>query len=124
MRIAFIGGGHMTTSLIGGLRSGGMPAGDITVADPVAGQLERLRQEFGVQGTHDNAAAAGGADVIVLAVKPQDMATAARSLAAVAGDGRRVVLSIAAGIRLANLATWLGQVVNGENAAKRVPAEF
>ena len=88
MRIAFIGGGHMATSLIGGLRSGGLPAGDITVADPVAGQLERLRREFGVHGTHDNVAAASGAELVVLAVKPQDMATAARSLAAAAGDGR------------------------------------
>jgi len=122
MRIAFIGGGHMTTSLIGGLRSGGMPAGDITVADPVVGQLERLRHEFGVRGTHDNAAAASGADLVVLAVKPQDMATAARSLAAAAGDGRRVVVSIAAGIRLANLATWLGGHVPVVRAMPNRPA--
>ena len=120
MRIAFIGGGNMTTSLIGGLRSGGLPAGDITVADPVAGQLERLRREFGVQGVHDNVAAASGADVVVLAVKPQDMATAARSR--VAGDGRRVVLSIAAGIRLANLAAWLGSHVPVVRAMPNRPA--
>jgi len=121
MRIAFIGGGHMTTSLIGGLRSGGLPASDITVADPVAGQLERLRREFGVQVTDDNMAAASGADLIVLAVKPQDMATATRSLAA-AGDSRRVVLSIAAGIRLANLATWLGSHVPVVRAMPNRPA--
>jgi pyrroline-5-carboxylate reductase len=121
MRIAFIGGGHMTTSLIGGLRSGGLPASDITVADPVAGQLERLRREFGVQGTHDNVAAASGADLVVLAVKPQDMAAATRSLAG-AGDSRRVVLSIAAGIRLANLATWLGSHVPVVRAMPNRPA--
>ena len=121
MRIAFIGGGHMTTSLIGGLRSGGLPASDITVADPVAGQLERLRREFDVQVTDDNMAAASGADLIVLAVKPQDMATATRSLAA-AGDSRRVVLSIAAGIRLANLATWLGSHVPVVRAMPNRPA--
>ena len=122
MRIAFIGGGHMTTSLIGGLRSGGLPAGDITVADPVAGQIERLRREFGVQGTHDNVAAASGADLVVLAVKPQDMAAAARSLAAAARDGRRIVLSIAAGIRLADLATWLGSHVPVVRAMPNRPA--
>jgi pyrroline-5-carboxylate reductase len=122
MRIAFIGGGNMSTSLIGGLRAGGLPAGDITVADPVAAQLERLRREFGVQGTHDNVAAASGADLVVLAVKPQDMAAAARSLAAVAGNERRIVLSIAAGIRLAKLATWLGSDVPVVRAMPNRPA--
>lgn len=122
MRIAFIGGGNMTTSLIGGLRSGGLPAGEITVADPVAAQLERLRREFGVQGTHDNAVAASDADLVVLAVKPQDMATAARSLAAATGNQRRVVLSIAAGIRLANLATWFGGGVPIVRAMPNRPA--
>lgn len=122
MRIAFIGGGNMTTSLIGGLRAGGLPASDISVADPVAAQLERLRREFGVRGTHDNVAAARGAELVVLAVKPQDMATAARSLATVLVNSRLVVLSIAAGIRLANLAGWLGSRVPVVRAMPNRPA--
>ena len=75
-----------------------------------------------MHGTHDNVAAASGADLVVLAVKPQDMATAARSLAAAAGGARRVVLSIAAGIRLANLATWLGGHVPVVRAMPNRPA--
>jgi pyrroline-5-carboxylate reductase len=108
MRITFIGGGHMATSLIGGLRARAIPGSDITVADPVAAQLERLRREFAVLVTADNVAAVRDADAIVLAVKPQEMATVARGIAAEVAARRRLVISIAAGIRLQDLARWLG----------------
>jgi len=108
MRIAFIGGGHMTTSLVGGLRAHGLAGADICVSDPVSAQRERLAMDFGVQVTPNNAAAVREADVVVLAVKPQDMAAAARSIAAELAARRRIVVSIAAGIRIANLSQWLG----------------
>lgn len=116
MRIAFIGGGHMSTGLVGGLRARGVPAEDLCVTDVRSVQLERLRLDFGVRTTTDNAAAVRDADLVVLAVKPQDMAAAAASIAAsidgriVAGPAsrRRIVVSIAAGIRLADLVQWLG----------------
>ena len=108
MRIAFIGGGNMATSLIGGLRARGAAPGDITVADPAPAQLERLQREFGVRVAADNAAAAGDADLVVLAVKPQEMAAVARGLAATFAARRCVAVSVAAGIRLASLADWLG----------------
>jgi pyrroline-5-carboxylate reductase len=108
MRIAFVGGGHMTTSLVGGLRARGTDPGAIVVSDPVAAQLERLARDYGVGTASDNATAVAGADVVVLAVKPQDMAAAAREVAAALRHARPVVVSIAAGIRLADLARWLG----------------
>jgi pyrroline-5-carboxylate reductase len=108
MRVAFVGGGNMTTSLVGGLRARGVPAGDIAVADPVAAQVERLRNEFGIRGAPSNVEAARGADVVVLAVKPQDMATVAREVAPAIAGHDPVALSIAAGIRIANLQAWLG----------------
>jgi pyrroline-5-carboxylate reductase len=108
MRIAFIGGGHMTTSLVGGLRARGAAPRDLFVSDPVAAQLERLQSDFGVRTTHDNAQAVQDADLVVLAVKPQDMAAAARSIAAELATRRRIVVSIAAGIRTPDLAQWLG----------------
>jgi pyrroline-5-carboxylate reductase len=108
MHIAFIGGGHMSTSLVGGLRARGVPAGHLCVADPMPAQLERLQFDFGVRVTTDNADAARGADIVVLAVKPQQMAEAARSIAGELAARRRVVVSVAAGIRLADLARWLG----------------
>jgi len=108
MQIAFIGGGHMTTSLVGGLRSRGAAPQDLFVSDPVAVQLERLQFDFGVRTTQDNAKAVRDADLVVLAVKPQDMAAAAHSIAAELATRRRIVVSIAAGIRIANLVQWLG----------------
>jgi pyrroline-5-carboxylate reductase len=108
MRIAFIGGGHMTTSLIGGLRARGTAPQDLFVCDPVAAQLERLQFDFGVRTTDVNALSVRDADLVVLAVKPQDMAAAARSIAAELATRRRIVVSIAAGIRIANLLQWLG----------------
>jgi len=109
MRIAFIGGGHMTTSLVGGLRARGAAPGDLCVSDPVAAQRERLEFDFGVRTTPANAEAVREADLVVLAVKPQDMAAAAQSIAAQLATRRRIVVSIAAGIRIANLLQWLGR---------------
>lgn len=108
MRIAFIGGGHMTTSLVGGLRARGASPGDLCISDPVAAQRERLEFDFGVRTTPDNADAVRDASMVVLAVKPQDMAAAAQSIAAELATRRRIVVSIAAGIRVANLLHWLG----------------
>jgi len=122
MRIAFIGGGHMTTSLIGGLRARGMPGDAIWVADPVPAQLKRLRRDFDVHGTPDNAAAVHEGDVVVLAVKPQDIAGVARGIASELDRRRHNVISIAAGIRLADLARWLGADVPVVRAMPNRPA--
>jgi pyrroline-5-carboxylate reductase len=108
MRIAFIGGGNMSTALVGGLLARGAAAAELSVADPSVAQLDRLRRDFGVHATTDNAAAVRDADLVVLAVKPQDMAAVARGLAAELATRRRIVVSVAAGIRLESLAGWLG----------------
>ena len=68
MRIAFIGGGHMTTSLVGGLRARGAAPDDLCVSDPVAARRERLEFEFGVRTTPTNAEAVREAGLVVLAV--------------------------------------------------------
>ena len=74
--IAFIGGGNMARSLVSGLINAGFPATRIRVTDLDQDKLDALHQEFGVQTFLDNVAAAEGADVLVLAVKPQYMADA------------------------------------------------
>jgi pyrroline-5-carboxylate reductase len=122
MRIAFIGGGHMTTSLVGGLLRRGAPVESLRVADPVPAQLQRLQYEFGIRGSADNREAVADADIVVLAVKPQDMAQAAGSIAPEVAGRRRLVISIAAGIRLAQLARWLGAGVPAVRAMPNRPA--
>lgn len=122
MRIAFIGGGNMSSALIGGLLARGFGAGNLSVADPSVTQLERLRREFELKATTDNVEAVRGADLVVLAVKPQDMARAAASLVAELAARRRVVVSVAAGIRLESLAGWLGGTLPLVRAMPNRPA--
>jgi pyrroline-5-carboxylate reductase len=108
MRIAFVGGGHMTTALVGGLLRHGTPVERLSVADPLPGQLDRLREAFGVRASADNGEAVADADLVVLAVKPQDIMDAACSLAPTLTARRRLVVSVAAGVQLADLRRWLG----------------
>lgn len=105
MRIVFIGGGNMATALIGGLAGKTPNAPLISVVDPVAQQREQLQARFGVRAFAAPEPAALDADVLVLAVKPQQMREAAQSCAAwVSGQ---LVISVAAGIRIPDLQRWL-----------------
>lgn len=96
--IAFIGGGNMARSLIGGLISGGCPAERIWVSDPQSDALKYLEENFGVHGTSDNAAASAEADVIVLAVKPQVMKPVLASMREAVQRNHPLIISIAAGV--------------------------
>ena len=105
MKIAFLGGGNMTNALIGGLLAKGFDARAISVIEVSPAARERLAAHRVRVSTAPDAAT-GGADVLVLAVKPQDMKRALASLGA-AMDGK-LVISIAAGVRIASLSRWLG----------------
>lgn len=106
--LSFIGGGNMARSLIGGLIADGWPAERIRVADSNPEIVAQLADRFHVATGTDNRTAAAGADVIVLAVKPQVMRDVAGEIAATAQAQRPLVISIAAGIRSADLERWLG----------------
>ena len=106
--IAFIGGGNMARSLIGGLLDDGMPASRVWVADPNSTALHDIQADFAVHITHDNNEAARHATVVVLAVKPQLAKTVVRELAPAIEQSRTLIISIAAGIRERDLRSWLG----------------
>jgi len=108
MAIAFIGGGNMARSLAGGLLADGMSAARLRVAEPDPERGKALARELGVTVTPDNTAAAAEAQVVVLAVKPHVMPGVARQLAPALAGGETLVVSVAAGIRSADLARWLG----------------
>ena len=106
MKITFIGGGNMAAAILGGLTRDGFDAKTVNIVEPLAAARDQLAQRFGagVAGSVGELAAIG--EVIVLAVKPQQMREALKPLA-----GRlqhQVGLSIAAGLRVADLSRWLG----------------
>jgi pyrroline-5-carboxylate reductase len=106
MKIGFIGGGNMAGALIGGL-AGSLTAGtNIHVVDLNTDALDKLHQQFGVTTAQQIDASLAHCDVVVLAVKPQQMREVALQLQP--HLGMQLVLSIAAGIRAADLARWLG----------------
>lgn len=106
--LAFIGGGNMARSLIGGLARRGADTRTIRVAEPVAALREALVADFGVQAFERGEDAVAGAGLWLLAVKPQMMRAACEPLAAAAQAQRPLVVSIAAGIPVARLQQWLG----------------
>jgi len=111
MKISFIGGGNMATALIAGLAGKVAQAADIHVVDPNADALERLRTQYGVTTSPDIGAAVAASDVIVLAVKPQQMRDVTAHLQTALQSqpaNKPLLLSIAAGIRGADLSRWLG----------------
>ncbi|MCJ8170550.1 pyrroline-5-carboxylate reductase [Atopomonas sediminilitoris] len=107
--IAFIGGGNMASSLIGGLLAEGFSAAQISAGDPGQATRERLEQAFAITTSANNAEIVANADVVVLAVKPQIMKSVCQALAPSLKPGQLIV-SVAAGINCASLERWLGDV--------------
>jgi pyrroline-5-carboxylate reductase len=106
MRINFIGGGNMASALIGGLlRQPGLSAANLAVADVSREARDGLANRYQVAVFAD-AADTPQADMLVLAVKPQQMKQVAFKLRAQVRDA--LVISIAAGIRTQDLSRWLG----------------
>lgn len=106
VKIGFIGGGNMAAALIGGLAGKLTAASNIHVVDVNEEALQRLRVQFGVTAATQADHALASCDVIVLAVKPQQMRDVAMQLGSHLGS--QLILSIAAGIRAADLSRWLG----------------
>ena len=120
--IAFIGGGNMARSLIGGLIAQGRDPASIRVAEPVQPLREALAADFGVRVFEDGVQAAEGAAAVVLAVKPQVMRPVCEALAASVQAGRPLIVSIAAGIQAMQLARWLGGDIRVVRTMPNTPA--
>lgn len=108
-QIAFIGGGNMATSIIGGLiKKGEFNPELIHVADPNEEQRLYLKSTFAVNIHAEGADAIVNADIIVLAVKPQVMKSVLMSLAGTLKQQRSLLVSIAAGVNTHSLEQWSG----------------
>ena len=106
MNITFLGGGNMASALIGGLLNQGFPAGQLSVIEISAEGRARLEEKFAVRCYDAAQADALACDVLLLAVKPQQMRAACAPL--MGHLDQQLLISIAAGLRLADLSRWLG----------------
>lgn len=106
-RFAFIGCGNMARSLIGGLIANNFDKTHLIAADPDAGQRQKMKDLFDIETLADNKAAIDKSDVIVLAVKPQSMHAAIEDIGDKLRQQGKLIITIAAGIRLATLSKWL-----------------
>lgn len=120
--IAMIGAGNMGSSLILGLINSGHSADKIWASDTDEKKLADLSQRFNIQTTMDNAKAVEVSDIVIFAVKPQIFSSVAKSLQTAIRTRRPLVISIAAGIRTANIEKWLGGKTAIVRAMPNMPA--
>ncbi len=106
--IAFIGGGNMARSLIGGLIRSGIRAQTIAVAEPNDVLRDALSRDFSVAAYPDNTVAASDRHVLVLAVKPQVMKSVCQGIRHTVQHSQPLIISIAAGIVSRQIEDWLG----------------
>lgn len=107
MVIGFIGGGNMAEAIIKGIiQNSKFKTQDILVSEPREDRRKYLEQTYGVKTTSDNREVASSCDIVILAVKPQNMEEVLTEISEVITDEKTVV-SIAAGITLAYLQSKL-----------------
>ncbi len=106
MNVVFIGGGNMADALIGGMLKSGFEPGQLRAIEVDGAARRRLADKYRVECFDEARKALRPGDVVVFAVKPQQMKEAARFSGL--KDNANLVISIAAGITLATLSRWLG----------------
>lgn len=101
-KIGFLGAGNMAQAMIKGLIEGGIPAKNLYASNRSQGKLQKLVETFKIQGATSNELLIDTCDIIILAVKPQDLLQALEPVTR-AFDEHKIVISIAAGIRMEKL---------------------
>ena len=114
----------MGRALIAGLLRSGTRPEQLSVAESLSAAREAVARDFGIAATGDNAAAVAGASIVVLAVKPQDAAAVVQPLAPALAALRPLLISVAAGVRIAALESWCGAGVPGMRAMPNRPARL
>ena len=121
-RVGFLGSGNMGEAMIRGmLQSGLVPKGDILAADAQPQRLVHITGQYGIRGVSGNPELVREADVIVLAVKPQIMGAVLGEVASVA-DGRKLFISVAAGVATGTIRSHLGRAARLIRVMPNTPA--
>jgi pyrroline-5-carboxylate reductase len=125
MNISFIGGGNMARAIIGGLKKNGFDMHAITVIEPDAQKRTQLTAEFNVQVSDsyvENRDTNATSNVIVLAVKPQQLQEVCNQLSAKLNS--QLIISIAAGIRSKDISRWLADYQAVVRVMPNTPAQI
>ena len=109
LTIVFIGSGNIASSMIGGLIANGIKPEKLIAADADKTQQQLIAEKYGIKVFNVNYDAAKHADVIIFAVKPQVMPTVVKEIAENIKIENKLILSVAAGVKLQSIANWLGQ---------------
>lgn len=120
-KLGFVGGGNMATAMIVGLKQQQFDPQSIQVIELDAEKRATLESTFGVK-TSDQLEDVTQNDVIILAVKPQQLKSLASSLAPLLKQ--QLIISIAAGIRIEDLSRWLGNYASVVRAMPNTPAQI
>lgn len=121
-KIVIIGAGNMGSALLGGLIHSGFRTENLFMTDPDLQKLHDLKQKYHINIESDNLIAAEKADVILFAVKPQQLPDIAKSLASIAQKNHPLIISIAAGVSIQQLNQWLGQTIAIVRCMPNTPA--
>ncbi|HLL90592.1 MAG TPA: pyrroline-5-carboxylate reductase [Tepidisphaeraceae bacterium] len=107
--LGILGAGNMAEAIVRGvLRAGVLTADRVIASDPTPARRELFERELGVRTTADNVAAAAQSSVLLLSVKPQQMADVLKPVGAAMDPGNVLVVSIAAGISSSFIERSLG----------------
>jgi len=106
-KIGFIGAGNMAYSLVGGLTSTGVTGKNIWISDPNTDKTSQMATQFSVNISKDNIELVQTVDIIILAVKPQQLAMVCQSLAPTLNNVSPLIISIAAGVISKDIELWL-----------------
>lgn len=120
MNVVFIGGGNMADALIGGMLKNGFAPGQLRAVEVDGAARRRLADKYRIECYDEPRKALRQGDVVVFAVKPQQMKEAARFSGL--KDNAHLVISIAAGITLDTLSRWLGGYARMVRAMPNTPA--
>lgn len=120
--ISFVGAGNMASAITGGMISYGIPADSIRAADPFPQSRENMAAQFGIQTFANNHDALQSADVVVLAVKPQQMQAVCGEIRDTLVQQQPLVISIAAGISCQALENWLDDGLSIVRCMPNTPA--
>lgn len=120
--IGFIGAGNMCQTLIEGwLKKNLVAPANLFVSNRTPGKLQKLADQYGVKACSTNEEVIEKSDVVIIAVKPQDLITAVEPLTSVFGD-HQIVISLAAGITLSRLKKLLPQCPHLVRVMANTPA--